>query len=151
MDSLKSDKVAMIFISQGREFQITGSSVFYWIFSKIFSIDFWYTEIRNWVELLFTTNMLSKTWDARPCWIKEISRSSRPEVFLRKGVLKIWRKLQENTHAEMWFKLILIKLLIQITLRHGCSPVNLLHIFRTPFLKNTPGRLLLDISMVYMV
>ena len=25
----------------------------------------------------------------------------------------------------------------------GCSPVNLLHIFRTPFLKNTSGRLLL--------
>ena len=25
----------------------------------------------------------------------------------------------------------------EITLRHGCSPVNLLHIFRTPFPKNT--------------
>ena len=25
----------------------------------------------------------------------------------------------------------------------GCSPVNLLHIFRTPFLKKTSGRLLL--------
>ena len=39
-----------------------------------------------------------------------------------------------------------IKLLcnfIEITLQHGCSPVNLLHIFRTPFLKNTSGRLLL--------
>ena len=32
---------------------------------------------------------------------------------------------------------------VEITLRHGCSPVNLLHIFRTPFLKNTSGRLLL--------
>ena len=27
--------------------------------------------------------------------------------------------------------------LIEIVLRHWCSPVNLLHIFRTPFLKNT--------------
>ena len=26
---------------------------------------------------------------------------------------------------------------IEITLRHGCCPVNLLHIFRTPFIKNT--------------
>ena len=26
---------------------------------------------------------------------------------------------------------------IEITLRHGCSPVNMLHIFRTPFPKNT--------------
>ena len=32
---------------------------------------------------------------------------------------------------------------IEITLRHGCSPVNFLHIFRTPFPKNTPRRLLL--------
>ena len=34
----------------------------------------------------------------------------------------------------------LIKLLcnfIEIALGHGCSPVNLLHIFRTPFTKNT--------------
>ena len=30
---------------------------------------------------------------------------------------------------------------IEITLRHGCSPVNLLHNFRTPFLKNTSERL----------
>ena len=32
---------------------------------------------------------------------------------------------------------------IEIALRHGCSPVNLLHIFRTAFLKNTSGQLLL--------
>ena len=33
---------------------------------------------------------------------------------------------------------------VEITLRHGCSPVNLLHVFRTPFLKNTSEWLLLD-------
>ena len=32
---------------------------------------------------------------------------------------------------------------IEIALRHGCSPVNWLHIFRTPFLKKTTGRLVL--------
>ena len=32
---------------------------------------------------------------------------------------------------------------IEITLRHGCSPLNLLHIFRTSFDRNTSGRLLL--------
>ena len=31
----------------------------------------------------------------------------------------------------------------QIALRYGCSPVNLVHIFRTPFPKNTSGWLLL--------
>ena len=35
---------------------------------------------------------------------------------------------------------------VEITLRHGCPPVNLLHIFRTPFLKNTSGRLHLKIQ-----
>ena len=33
---------------------------------------------------------------------------------------------------------------IEIALRHGCSPVNLLHIFRTSFSKNISGRLLLE-------
>ena len=32
---------------------------------------------------------------------------------------------------------------IGIALRHGCCPVNLLHIFRTSFLKNTSGQLFL--------
>ena len=31
---------------------------------------------------------------------------------------------------------------IEITLWHGCAPVNLLHILRTTFLKNTSGWLL---------
>ena len=35
----------------------------------------------------------------------------------------------------------------EITLRHGCSPVNLLHIFRTPFLKSTSEWLLLRSSV----
>ena len=34
---------------------------------------------------------------------------------------------------------------IEITLRYGCSPVNL-HIFRTPFPGNTSGWLLLQLS-----
>ena len=36
---------------------------------------------------------------------------------------------------------------LQIPVRHWCSPVNLLHIFRTPFPKNTSGWLLLHISI----
>ena len=34
----------------------------------------------------------------------------------------------------------------EIALRHGYSPANLLHIFRTPFLKNTSEGLLLFLS-----
>ena len=34
----------------------------------------------------------------------------------------------------------------EIALQHGCSPVHLLHIFRTPFPRNTSGWLLLYIQ-----
>ena len=70
-------------------------------------------------------------------------RSSHPEVFFEKGVLKICSK---STGEHPCRSVISIKLLcnfIEIALRHGCSPVNLLHIFRTPFPRNTSGWLLL--------
>ena len=70
-------------------------------------------------------------------------RSSRSEVFLVKGVLKICSKF---TGEHPCWSLISIKLLcnfIEITLRHGCSPINLLPIFRTPFTNKTSVWLLL--------
>ena len=38
--------------------------------------------------------------------------------------------------------------LFEIALRRGCSPVNLLHIIRTSFTKNTSGRLLLNCEIL---
>ena len=77
--------------------------------------------------------------------IETTVRSSHSEVFLGKGVLKICSKF---TGEHPCRSMISIKLLcfIEITLRHKCSPVNLLHIFRTPFLKNASGWLLLILS-----
>ena len=73
-------------------------------------------------------------------------------MFLVIGVLKICSKF---TGEHLCQSVISIKLLcfavalpcnfIEITLRHGCSPVNLLHIFRTPFPRNTSGWLLLKL------
>ena len=40
---------------------------------------------------------------------------------------------------------------IEIALRHGCSPVNLLHIFRTSFSRNTSGWLLLDFELLVLI
>ena len=51
-----------------------------------------------------------------------------------------------NLHFGMGFLLNFIK----ITLRHGCSPVNLLHIFWTTFPKNTFGRLLLNLCYILL-
>ena len=41
-------------------------------------------------------------------------------------------------------KVALLYNFIEITLRHGCSPVNFLPIFRTPFLKNISGGLFMQ-------
>ena len=69
----------------------------------------------------------------------EISRSSHPEVFFRKAVLKICSKFTEENPCRSVISITLL----ENTFRHGCSPVNLLHISRTPFTKNTSGWLLL--------
>ena len=68
-------------------------------------------------------------------YFPEIFRSSHPEVFLGKGFLKIHSKF---TGENPWRSVISIKLqsnFIEIALWHECSPVNLLHIFRTLFLR----------------
>ena len=75
-------------------------------------------------------------------WFEMIFRSSRPEVFYEKGLLKMCSKF---TGEFPCWSAISIKLLcnfIEITLQHECSPVNLLYIFRKPFPRNTSGWLL---------
>ena len=67
-------------------------------------------------------------------------RSSHPEAFLGKGVLKIGSKFTGEHPCRS-----MIKMFIEITLRHKCS-VNLLHIFRTLLPKNTSWWLLLKIK-----
>ena len=74
-----------------------------------------------------------------------LSRRSLPEVFLRKGVLKTCIKFTGEHQCRSVISMKLQSNFIEIALRHGCSPVNLLHIFRTAFLKNNSGWLLLII------
>ena len=68
------------------------------------------------------------------------ARSSHPGVFLIKGVLKICSKFagEHSCREVIW-----IWNFTEIALQHRCFPVNLLHIFRTPFPKKTSGRLLM--------
>ena len=79
-------------------------------------------------------------------------RSSPPEVFLEKGVLKICSKF---TGEHPCWSVISKKLLcnfIKITLRYEWSPVNLLHIFRTPFTKNiSEGQSLYPLILYFCV
>ena len=82
------------------------------------------------------------------CWIRTCKyrfRSSLPEVFLGKGVLKICIKF---TREHLRRSVISKSNFTEITLRYGCSSVDLLHIFRTPY-KNTSGGLLLPVVLIF--
>ena len=65
-------------------------------------------------------------------------------MFLGKGVLKICTKFTGEHPCRSVVSIKLQSNSIETTPRHGCSPVNLLHILRTLFPKNTTGRLLLN-------
>ena len=69
---------------------------------------------------------------------KVLYRSSRPQVFLVKNVLKICSKL---TGKHPCWRVISI----MDTPWHGCPPI-----FRTPFTKNTIGWLLLNLELSYI-
>ena len=79
-----------------------------------------------------------------PYWVP--SRSSPPELFSWKGVLKICSKFTEHPCRSVFSKKLLCNF-IEITLQYGCSSVNLLHIFRKPFYKNNSGGLLLPFNV----
>ena len=70
-------------------------------------------------------------------------------MFLGKGVLKICSKFTGEYLCRSVISIKLLSNFIEITLRHRCSPVNLLHIFRIPFPKNTSERMLLNFQIGY--
>ena len=66
-------------------------------------------------------------------------------IFLGKDVLEIYSKFTEENPYRNVISIKLFCNFIKIALWHGCSPVYLRHIFRTPFPRNTSGWLLLPI------
>ena len=66
-------------------------------------------------------------------------KQKKPLMLLRKGVWKVCSKLTGEHPCRSVISTKLQNKFIGIVLRHGCSPVNLLHIFRTTFLKNSSG------------
>ena len=90
-----------------------------WIFKECLSI-FWYYVVKGWDFLNFSLYV----------------EAALPKSSYKKAFWKYAANLQENTHAEVQSNF------IEITLWHWCSPINLLHISRTPVPKNTSGGLL---------
>ena len=70
------------------------------------------------------------------CTIKKVLEVP-PELFLQRGVLKICCKYTGKHPCG------------SVALLHGCAAVNLLHIFKTLFYKNTSGGMLLKCSKQY--
>ena len=70
----------------------------------------------------------------------------KPKVFLRKGILKICSKFTGEHPYRSVISIQLQSNFIEIAIRHEYSPVNLLLILRTPFRRNTSGRLLLFVA-----
>ena len=65
-------------------------------------------------------------------------------MLLRKGVPKIYSKCTGEYPCRCVLSIKLLCNFLEIALRHGFSPVNLLHILGTPFPRNTSGWLLLN-------
>ena len=85
---------------------------------------------RSKIEKLKLIEMSKTEAAVQRCFIRKRCSENMQQIYRRKPMLNSdLNKIASN--------------FIEITLRHGCSPVNLLHNFKTPFPKNTSGGLLL--------
>ena len=83
-------------------------------------------------------SILGRLMIANPLYVKRMLQKQSSRGVLRKKCLENMLQIYRRTISKQIF---------WITLWHRFSPVNLLHIFRTPFPKNTSGRLLLTWSL----
>ena len=81
-------------------------------------------------------DMINKIFQKQP--VRGVLRKRCPE-----NMQQIYRTTPMREHKCDFNKFYWKFYFIEITLRHRCSPVNLLHNFRTLFPKNTSDRLLL--------
>ena len=80
-------------------------------------------------------NLCKKNTILQWCNVYLLKESRPPEVFLGKRVLEICSKFTKEHPCRSVISVKLQSNFIEITLWHGPSPVNLLHVFRTPFYK----------------
>ena len=90
-------------------------------------------------------------WYAMICKLKVSTRSSPLEVLIEKDVLKICSRFIGKHSCRSAISIKLQSNFIEIALWHGCSSVNLLHIFRTPFPKKTFRRLCRKYPWIFLL
>ena len=90
-----------------------------------------------------------KTYLIKNCCSGKIQcRNTHQEEFLGRGVLKLCNRFTGEHRCRSAISMKLQSNCIEITLWYGCSPVNFLHNFRTSFLMNSSGRLLLSMKLI---
>ena len=109
-------------------------------------ISFNLHRVRKFIQAWFTIFKcflnISKEMGAIPF------KSSSPEVFLGKDVLKTCSKFRKHPCRSAISAKLLCNF-IEMALRHGCSPVR--RPFRAPFPKNTSGGLLLSLRSFWKI
>ena len=100
------------------------------IFSKAVFHKFYL--VHSWIPCLKC--LICHNYFTKPL-LKHCERALR-RSYSGKGVLKICSNFTGEHQCQSEISIKLPRNFIEITLRDGCSPVNLLHIFRTLFSKN---------------
>ena len=98
---------------------------------------------RSLIHSLLITVLLTNLYEGHQEPGNEVNSQNSAEVFLGKGIMKICRKFTGEHPSRSAISIKLTCNFIEVALQHECSPVNLPHIFKKPFPKDTSGWLLL--------
>ena len=113
---------------------------------------FWYWNLIG-ITIIFITVKILHYIDITAWWLRRLSQWSKSQTegaLHRCSYKKEFWKYAANLRRTPTSKRNLNNVALQLYwnhTRHWCSLVNLLHIFRTQFLQNTPGGLLLKFEL----
>ena len=102
-----------------------------------------------WTTASLNLKRISRSIEIRDEYFRNIceGRSGHQRSSMKKVFLKVWQNSQENTCARVSFLIKLqawgLQLYLKKRLWPRCFAVNFVKFFRTPFLQNTSGRMLL--------
>ena len=117
-----------------------------WCANTIKTLVWHYSGTKCHLKMKFCTDnyFYDDTLCLKKNWKLDKARSSPPEIFLLKGVLKIRCKFTGEHPYRSAISIKLESYFIEISLRNMCSPVNLLLIFRALFSEEPLRRLASD-------
>ena len=93
------------------------------------------------------------SWHLNRWWNFFLLEDEKKEIESSLILVQMYQNIYLKISKPKCFNPFSIKLLcsfLEIALWHACSPVNLLHIIRTPFPYNSPGGLLPALRIIYI-